>query len=101
MNLGDEPNKNTHIFETHIIPEDKSDQEQEDDVLSFQPSVPVQTIKKSRPDHKVHHTNGSTTGDTQQNNSDTTMAEEFFLELPHMIPDNKEQTTISAQDELM
>ena len=40
-------------------------------------------------------------GDTQQNHNDTTMAEEFSLELPHTIPDDKEPTTINAQDELM
>ena len=101
MNQGDEPNKHTHIFETHIIPEEESDQEQEDDNLSFQPSDPVQAIDKSGLDNKVHHTNGSTAGDTQQNHNDTTTAEEFSLELPHMIPDDKEPTTISAQDELM
>ena len=101
MNQGDEPNKHPHIFETHIIPKEESDQELEDDDLSFQPSDPVQTIDKSRSDHKVHHTNGSTTGDKQQNHNDTTTAEEFSLELPHTIPDDKEPTTISIQDELM
>ena len=101
MNLGDEPNKHTDIFKTHIIPEEESDQEQENNDLSFQPSDPVQTIDKSRSDHKVHHTDESTMGDIQQNHNDTTMAEEFSLELPHMIPDNKEPTMISAQDELM
>ena len=66
MNQGDEPNKHTCIFKTHIIPEEESDQEQEDGDLSFQPSDPVQAIDKSGLDHKVHHTNGSTAGDTQQ-----------------------------------
>ena len=101
MNQGYEPNKHTHIFETHIIPEEESDQEQEDDNLSFQPPDPVQAIDKSGLDHKVHHTDESTAEDTQQNHNDTAAAEEFSLELPHMIPDDKEPTTISAQDELM
>ena len=38
---------------------------------------------------------------TTTHNDTTTAAEEFSLELPHMIPDDKEPTTISAQDELM
>ena len=101
MSQGDEPNKHTHVFETHIIPEEESDQEQEDDDLSFQPSDPVQAVGKSGLDHKVHHTDGSTAGDTQQDHNDTTMAEEFSLELPHTIPDDKEPTTICTQDELM
>ena len=101
MNQGDEPNRHTHIFETHIIPEEESDQEQEDDELSFQPPDPVQATNKSGLDHKVNHADESTTGDTQQNHNDTTTAEEFSLELPHMIPDDKEPTMISAQDELM
>ena len=101
MNQGDEPNKHTHIFEMHIIPEEESDQEQEDDNLSFQPSDPVQAIDKSGLDHKVHRTDGSTAGDTQQNHNDMTMAEEFSLELPHTIPDDKEPTMISTQAELM
>ena len=39
--------------------------------------------------------------DTQQNHNDTTTVDGFSLELLHMIPDDKEPTTISAQDELM
>ena len=42
MNQGDESSRHTHIFETHIIPEEESDQEQEGDDLSFQPPDPVQ-----------------------------------------------------------
>ena len=101
MNQGDEPNRHTHIFETHIIPKEESDQEQEDNDLSFQPPDPVQTTNKSGLDHKVNHANESTPGDTQQNHKDMRTAEEFSLELPHTIPDNKEPTTISTQDELM
>ena len=101
MNQREEPNKHAHIFETHIIPEEESDQEQEDDDLSFQPSDPVQAIDKLGSDHKVHHTDGSTAGDIHQNYNDTTMAEEFSLELPHTIPEDTEPTMISAQDELM
>ena len=101
MNQGDEPNRHTHIFEMHIIPEEESDQEQEGDDLSFQPPDPVQAANKSGLNHKIDHADESTTGDTQQNHNDMTTAEEFSLELPHTIPDDKEPTTISAQDELM
>ena len=101
MNQGGEPNKHTHIFETHIIPKEESDQEQEDNDLSFQPPDPVQAIDKSGLDHKVHHADESTAEDTQPNHNDMTAAEEFSLELPHAIPDDKEPTTISAQDEFM
>ena len=101
MNQGDEPNKHTPIFKTHIIPEEESDQEQENDDLSFQPSDPVQAIDKSGSDHKVHHTEESTARDIQQNHHDMTTAEDFSLELPHTIPDDKEPTMISAQDELI
>ena len=100
-NQREEPNKHAHIFETHIIPDEESDQEQEDDDLSFQPSDPVQAINRSGSDHKVHHTDGSTAGDIQQNLNDTTTAEEFSLELPHTIPEDKEPITSSTQDELM
>ena len=100
VNQGDESNMHTHIFEMHIIPEEESDPEQEDDPLSFQPSDPVQAIDKSGLDHKVHHNDESAAKDTQQNHNDTTTAE-FSLELPHMIPDDKEPTTIRTQDELM
>ena len=61
MDQGDEPNKHTHIFEMHVIPEEESDQEQEDNNLSSQPSDPVGAINKSGLDHKVHHTDESTT----------------------------------------
>ena len=64
MNQGEEPNRQTHIFEIHIIPEEESDQEQEDDDLSFQPPDPVQAANESVFDHKVDHANESTTGDT-------------------------------------
>ena len=105
MNQGEEPNRHTHIFETHIIPEEESDQQQEDDeednALSFQPPDPVQAANKSGFDHKVDHANESATGDTQHNHNITSTADKFALEFPHMIPDNEEPTTISAQDELM
>ena len=101
MNQGEASNRHTHIFETRIIPEKESDQEQEDDDLSFQPPDPVQAGNKSGLVHKVDHANESATGDTQQNHNDTTTADEFSLELPHTISDNKEPTTISTQDELM
>ena len=39
--------------------------------------------------------------DTQQTQANATPTEEFSLELPHTIPDNREPTTIDAQDELM
>ena len=69
--------------------------------MSFQPSDPAQAIDKSGLDHKVHHADESTAEDTQQNHNDMTTAEEFSLELPHTIPDDKEPTAISTQDELM
>ena len=69
--------------------------------MSFQPPDPVQAIDKSGLDHKVHHANESTAEDTQQNHNVMTAAEEFSLELPHTIPDDKDSTTICAQDELI
>ena len=101
MNQGEEPNRHTHIFETHIIPEEELDQEHEDNNLSFQPPDPVHAANKSGLDHKVDHADESTTGDRQQNHNDTTTADKFSLELPYTIPDDKEPTMISAQDELM
>ena len=56
---------------------------------------------KSGTDHHVDHVTKPATEDTQQTHNDTTTAEEFSLELPHTIPDDREPTTISAQDELM
>ena len=41
------------------------------------------------------------TEDTQQTRDDTTPPEEFSLDLPHTIPDDREPTTFDAQDELM
>ena len=41
MTQGEASNWDTHIFETHIIPKEESDQEQEDDDLSFQPPDPI------------------------------------------------------------
>ena len=101
MNQGEVSNRHTHIFQTHIIPEKELDQGQEDDNLSFQPPDPIQAVNESGLDHQVDHVNEPATGDTQQTHNDTTKAEEFSLELPHTIPDDKEPTTISAQDELM
>ena len=49
-NQGEEPNQHTHIFEMHIIPEEESDQEQEDDDLSFQPPDHVQAANVTSQD---------------------------------------------------
>ena len=89
------------ISSKHIIPEEESDKGQEDNNLSFQPPDPIQAVNKSGTDHHVDDVTKSATEDTQQTHNDTTTAEEFSLELPHTIPDNREPTTISAQDELM
>ena len=101
MNQGEASNWDANIFETHIIPEEESIQGQEDNNLSFQPLDPIQAINKSGIDHKVDHVIKPATGDTQQTHNDTTTAEEFSLELLHTIPDDREPTAISAQDELM
>ena len=101
MNQGEAPNQNASVFETHIIPEDESDQGQEDDDLSFQPPDPIQAAKKSGTDYHTDHSTKTATEDTQQTHNDATTAEEFSLELLLTIPDDREPTTISAQDELM
>ena len=101
MTQGEASNRDAHIFETHIIPEEESVQGQEDENLSFQPTAPIQAINESGTDHQVDHVNNHATGDTPQAHNDPTTAEEFSLELPHTIPDDREPTTISAQDELM
>ena len=85
----------------HIIPKEESEQGQEDDNLSFQPPDPIQAANKSGPDYHADHSTKLATEDTQQTHNDATTAEEFSLELPHTIPDDREPTTISAQDELM
>ena len=38
---------------------------------------------------------------TQQTQNNATSTEKFSLELPHTIPDDRQPTTIDAQDELM
>ena len=101
MNQEETPNWNASVFETHIIPKDESAQGQEDDDLSFQPPDPIQAVNKSGTDYSADHSTKPATDDTQQTHNDATSAEEFSLELPHMIPDDREPTTISAQDELM
>ena len=101
MNQEEAPNWNASVFETHIIPKEESDQGQEDDDLSFQPLDLIQAANKSGTDYNADHSTKTATEDTQQTHNDTTAAEEFSLELPHTIPDDREPTTISAQDELM
>ena len=64
MNQGEASNRDAHIFETHIIPEEESVQGQEDNNLSFQPPDPIQAINKSGVDHQVDHVIKPTTGDT-------------------------------------
>ena len=84
MNQEEAPNRNASVFETHIIPEDESDEGQEDDDLSFQPLDPIQAINKSGTDCRADHSTKTTTEDTQQAHNDATSAEEFSLELLHM-----------------
>ena len=70
MNQGEASNRHVHIFETHIIPEEETDQQQEDNDLSFQPPDPIQAANKSGLDHQVDHVNEPATGDTQQNHNE-------------------------------
>ena len=98
MNQEEVPDRDASIFETHIIPDEESDQGQEDDDLSFQPPDPIQAANKSGTDHHVDHSTKPTTEDTQQTHNDTTTAEEFSLELPYTIPDDREPTIVSAQE---
>ena len=97
MNQEETSNQNTSVFEMHIIPEDESDKNQDDDDLSFQPPDPIQASNIP----ETCHPTKTITEDTQQTQDDATSTEEFSLELPHTIPDNREPTTIDAQDELM
>ena len=97
MNQEEMSNQNTSVFKTHIIPEDESDKNQDDNDLSFQPPDPIQASNSP----ETCHPTKTITEDTQQTQNDATSAEEFSLELPHTIPDNREPTTIDAQDELM
>ena len=101
MKQKEAPNRNASVFETHIIPEEEIDQGQEDNNLSFQPPDLIQAANKSGTDYNADHSTKTATEDTQQTHSDATAAEEFSLELLLMIPDDREPTTISAQDELM
>ena len=90
MNQEGMSNQNASVFETHIIPEDESDKDQDDDDLSFQPPDPIQASNSQE-----------TCRPTNRITEDATPTEEFSLELPHTIPDDREPTTIDAQDELM
>ena len=101
MNQEEAPNRNASVFETHIIPKDESDEGQDDDDLSFQPPDPIQAINNSETGCHTDHPTKLTTEDIQQTHNDATSAGEFSLELPHTIPDDREPTTLSAQDELM
>ena len=85
------------VFETHIIPEDESDKSQDDDDLSFQPPDPVRASNCP----ETCHPTKTIMEDTQQTQNDATSTEEFSLEVPHTIPDDREPTTIDAQDKLM
>ena len=101
MNQEEAPNRNASVFETHIIPKEESDQGQEDNDLSFQPPDLIQAANKSGTNYDADHSTKPATEDTQQTHNDATTSEEFSLELLHMIPDDRESTTISAQDESM
>ena len=97
MNQEGMSNQNASVFETHIIPEDEFNKDQDDDDLSFQPPDPFQASNSQ----ETCHSTKTITEDTQQTQDDATPKEEFSLELPHTIPDDREPTTIDAQDELM
>ena len=97
MNQEGMSNQNASVFETHIIPEDESDKDQDDDDLSFQPPDLIQASNSQ----ETCQPTKTITEDTQQTQDDGTPTEEFSLELPHTIPDDREPTTIYAQDELM
>ena len=101
MNQEEIPNQNASFFETHIIPEDESDKGQDGDDLSFQPPDPIQAINNSETGCRTDHPTKTTTEDIQQTHNDATSTGEFSLELLHTIPDDREPTTIGAQDELM
>ena len=97
MNQEKMSNRNTSVFETHIIPEDESEKNQDDDDLSFQPPDQIQASNGP----ETCHPTKTITENTQQPQNDATSTEEFSLELPHTTPDDREPTTIDAQDELM
>ena len=97
MNQEGMSNQNASVFKTHIIPEDESDKGQDDDDLSFQPRDPIQASNSQ----ETCHPTKTITEDTRQTQDDATPTEEFSLELPHTTPDNREPTTIDAQDEPM
>ena len=97
MNQEEISNQNASVFETHIIPEDESDKSQDNDDLSYEPLDPIQAGNSP----ETYHPTKTITEDTCQTQNDATSAEEFSLELPHTIPDDREPTTIDAQDELM
>ena len=97
MNQEEISNQNASVFKTHIIPDDESHKSQDNDDLSFQPPDPIQASNGPETSHPTK----TTTEDTCKTQNDATSAEEFSLELPHTIPDDREPTTIDAQDELM
>ena len=82
-------NRNASVFE--------SDKSQDDNDLSFQPSDPIQASNGP----ETCHPTKTIAENTQQTQNHATSTKEFSLELPHTIPDNREPTTIDAQDELM
>ena len=87
MNQERMSNQNASVVETHIIPEDDSIKDKDDDDLSFQPPDPIQASNCQETGHPTK----TVTEDTQQTQDDATPTEEFSLELPHAIPDNREQ----------
>ena len=101
MNQGEALNQNASVFETHIIPQEEAHQGQEDDDMPFQPPDPIHAANKSGTDYHADHSTKPVTQDTQQTHNDATTAEDVSLELLDMIPDDREPTTINAQDELM
>ena len=97
MNQEGMSNQNASVFETHIIPEHESNKDQDDDDLSLQPPDPIQASNSQ----ETCHPTKTITEDTQQTQDNAASTEEFSLALPQTIPDDREPTTIDAQDELM
>ena len=71
MNQEEMSNQNSSVFETHIIPEDESDKNQDNNDLSFQPPDPIQASNGP----ETCHPTKTITEDTQQTQNDATSAE--------------------------
>ena len=92
---------NINIFETHIIPEDTMDKKADND-MSFQPPDLVQPCNMLMvPQTNKENEKLMKKLDTQDIQDQEYINHEFSLDLPHMIPEEKELTTLTPQDELM